>query len=120
MIQLARAATTKAAIRTQRTSNHVTMVPSLGQVRLVIVKPSTIMTDIEAGNKRRTLARGRWHYLIKNDDRKERTRLERGATETIYHLHRCLRRAKREITPPNIYPLHDDKGLQAHRVTRVG
>ena len=75
MIQLARAATTKAAIRTQRTSNHVTMVPSLGQVRLVIAKPAKIMMDIEAG---RTLARKRRHHLVKNDTGKERIRLEGG------------------------------------------
>ena len=120
MIQPAQAATTKVAIRTRRTSNQVTMVLSLGQVHLVIVKPTTIMTDIEAGSKRRTLTRRKWHHLVKNDGGKERICLEGGATEIICHLHHRLHRAKREITPLNIYPLHDGKGLQAHLVTRVG
>ena len=120
MIQPAQAATTKAAIRTRRTSNQVTMVLSLGQVHLIIAKPATIMMDIKAENKRRTLARRRRHHLVMNDDGKERTRLEGGETKIIYHLHCRLHRAKREITLPSTYPLHDGKGLQALRARRVG
>ena len=117
MIRPAQAATTKAAIRTEKTSNDVL---NLGQVHPVTVKLATITTDIESRNKRRTLTRRRRHHLVKNDIGKERIRLEGGATEIICHLHRRLHHAKREITPPNIYPLHVNKGLQAHRVTRVG
>ena len=120
MIQPARAAITKAATRTQRTSNHGTMVPSLEQVLLATAMPAITMTGIGAGNTRKTLARKRRHHLVKSDAGKERICLEGGAIEIIYHHHRRLHRAKREITPPNIYPLHDGKGLQAHRVTRVG
>ena len=98
MIQPAQAAITKAATRTQkRTSNHRMMVPSLEQVLLAITKPAIIMTDIGAGNKRRTLARKRQHHLVKNDAGKERIRLEREATEIISHHDRRLHRATREI-----------------------
>ena len=76
--------------------------------------------EIEAGRERRTLARRRRHHLVRSDDEMGRIHLGGRKAGITCHLHRHLHRAKREITPPNTYPLHDGKGLQLHRITRVG
>ena len=119
MIQPAQAATTRAAVKTQRTSNNL-RVQSLGRVLRAIVKLVTAGEDIEAGSERRTLARKRRHHPVRRDDVRGKIHLEGRVTEIICHLHRRLHRAKREITPPSTYPLNNGKGLQAPRVTRVG
>ena len=118
MIQPAQAATTKAAIRTQRTSSLEARNPR--QVLHAIVRLVEAGKSIGAGSERRTLARKSRHHPVRSDDVRGKTNPEGRTTEIICHLHLRLHRAKREITPPNTYPLHDGKGLQLHRVTRVG
>ena len=118
MIRPAQAVTTKVTTRTRRTSNRRVRNP--GQVRLATGKMTMTGKDIEVGRERRTLVRRRWHHLVRSDGEIGRIHLGRRKTGITCHLHRHLHRAKREITPPNTYPLRDGKGLQVHRVTRVG
>ena len=67
MIQMAQVATTKVITRIRRTS--IQRVQNPGQALLAIVKLAIVEEDIEAGSKRRTLARRRWHHPFRSDVR---------------------------------------------------
>ena len=111
----AQVVTSKVA-RTRRTGSLE--VWSLGQVLHAIVR--LVGKDIGAESEKRTLARKRRRNPVRSDDVKGKINPEGRITEVICHLHRRLHRAKREITLPNTYPLHDDKGLQALRIMQAG